>query len=119
MLSVRTEECQKVIRKIIVRQEVQGVFNIQTAETYRICRTYILVRMSGVTKQGKVTKQGHVVMEAIGSTCNIGMITGKGQVKEKHRSKTYEHQKLNQKGNKGQGNGYPCTGLGCVCPEVV
>ena len=31
------------------------MFDIQTAETYRICGTYILVRISGVTKCGKVT----------------------------------------------------------------
>ena len=38
---------------------------------------------------GKVPKWhwGHVVMKAIGSTCNMGKLTGKGQVKEKHRSK--------------------------------
>ena len=47
------------------------MFDIQTAETYRICRTYILARMSRVTKWGKVTKWGHAVTEAIGSTCNI------------------------------------------------
>ena len=58
------------------------MFNIQTAETYRICRIYILVRMSGVTKQGKVTKRGYVVIEAIGSTCNIRKLTRKGQVEE-------------------------------------
>ena len=52
---METEECRKVIRKIIARQKVQGVFDIQTAETHRICGTYILVRISGVTKWGKVT----------------------------------------------------------------
>ena len=43
---------------------------------------------------------GYVVMEAIGSTCNIRKLTGKGQVEEKHRSKAYGHEKLNWKGNK-------------------
>ena len=60
------------------------MFNIQTAETYRICGTYILVRMSGVTKWGKVTKRGYINMEAIESTCNIRKLTRKGQVEEKH-----------------------------------
>ena len=54
-------------------------------------------------------------MEALGSTCNIGTITGKGQVEEKHRSEIYEHQKLSRKGNKGHGDEYTCTGLGLVC----
>ena len=75
--------------------------------------------MSGVAKQGKVTRQGHLVTEAIGSTCNIRKITGKGQVKGKHRSETYRHQKLSWKGNKGRGDEYTCTGLGLVCPEVL
>ena len=34
--------------------------------------------MSVVTKWGKVTKWGYAIMEAIGSTCNIGKLTGKG-----------------------------------------
>ena len=50
-------------------------------------------------------------MQAIGSTCNIGKITRKGQVEGKHRGETYEHQKLNWKGNKGHGDEYTCTGL--------
>ena len=68
---------------------MQGIFNIQTAETYRIYKTYKLVRMSGVTKQGRVAKWGHMVMEAIGSTCNIRKLTRKGQVEKKHRSEAY------------------------------
>ena len=98
---------------------MQGMFDIQTAETYRICGTYILVRISGVTKWGKVTKWGYIVTEAIGSTCNIRRLTRKGQVEGKHRSKAYGHQKLKQKGNQGQGSGYLCTGLSCVCLEVA
>ena len=116
---METEAFRTAIRKIITKQEVQGMFDIQTAETYRICRTYILVRMSGVTKWGKVNKWEYAVMEAIGSTCNIRKLTRKGQVEEKHRSEAYGHQKLNWKGNKGQGSEYPCTRLGCVCPEVA
>ena len=63
--------------------------------------------------------QWDTVTEAIGSTCNIRKLTRKGQVEGKHRSEAYGHQKLKQKGNQGQGSGYPCTGLGCVCPEVA
>ena len=63
---------------------------------------------------GKCNQWGYTVTEAIGSTCNIRKLTGKGQVERKHRSKAYGHQKLKQKGNKGCGNGYPCTGLSLV-----
>ena len=67
--------------------------------------------MLGIAEWGKVTKQGHAVAEALGSTWNIGTITGKGQVEEKYRSETYEHQKLNQKGNTGHVDEYTCTEL--------
>ena len=50
---------------------------------------------------GKGNQWGYTVMEAIGSTCNIRKLTGKGQVKRKHRSEAYGHQKLKRKGNQG------------------
>ena len=61
------------------------IFELQRHTGY--AETYILlVRISGVTKWGKVTKWGYAVTEAIRSTCNIRKLTGKGQVKGKHRS---------------------------------
>ena len=60
-----------------------------------------------------------MAMEAIGSTCNTRKLTGKGQVKGKHRGEAYGHQKLKRKENQGQGSGDPCTGLGCVCLEMA
>ena len=68
---------------------------------------------------GKGNQWGYTVMEAIGSTCSIRKLAGKGQVEGKHRSEAYGHQKLKRKGNLGQGSGYPCTGLSCVCLEVA
>ena len=68
---------------------------------------------------GKGNQWGYMVTEAIGSTCNIRKLTGKGKVEGKHRGEAYGHQKLKQKGKQGQGSGYPCTGFGCVCPEVA
>ena len=59
----------------------------------------------GLLNGDKVTKWGHSVVGTIGSTCNIRRITRKGPVKKKHRSETYEHQKLNQKGKQGSGIG--------------
>ena len=50
---------------------------------------------------GKGNQWGYTVTEAVGSTCNIRKLTGKGQVKRKHRSEAYGHQKLKQKGNQG------------------
>ena len=50
---------------------------------------------------GKGNQWGYTVMEAIGSTCNIRKLTGKGQVKRKHRSEAYGHQKLKWKRNQG------------------
>ena len=68
---------------------------------------------------GKGNQWGYAGTEAIGSTCNIRKLTRKGKVKGKHRGEAYGHQKLKWKGKQGQGSGYPCTGLGCVCPEVA
>ena len=99
------------------RRKACSIFKLQRHTEY--AETYILVRISGVTKWGKVTKWGCMVMEEIGSTCNVKKLTGKGQVEGKYRSEAYGHQKLKQKGNQGQGSGYPCTGLSCVCLEVA
>ena len=62
----------------------------------------------------KGNQWGYTVMEAIGSTCIIRKLTGKGQVKGKHRSKANGHQTLKQKGNQGQGGGYHAKGS-AVC----
>ena len=66
---------------------------------------------------GKGNQWGCTVMEAIGSTCNIRILTGRGQVKRKHRSAACGHQQLKRKGNKGRGNGYSCTGFVLVCQK--
>ena len=50
---------------------------------------------------GKGNQWGYTVMEAIGSTCNLKKLTGRGQVKRKHRSEAYGHQKLKWKINQG------------------
>ena len=48
---------------------------------------------------GKGNQWGHMATEAIGSTCDIRKLTGKGQVEGKHRGEAYGHQKLKWKGN--------------------
>ena len=50
---------------------------------------------------GKGNQWGYTVTEAVGSTCNIRKLTGKGQVEGRHRSEAYGHQKLKRKGNQG------------------
>ena len=66
---------------------------------------------------GKGNQWGYAGMEAIGSTCNVRKLTGRGQVERKHRSEAYGHQQLNGRGNKGRRNGYSCTGLVPVCQK--
>ena len=65
---------------------------------------------------GKGTQWGYTATEAIGSTCNIRKLTGKGQVEGKHRDEAYGHRKLNGKGTRVREVGIHAQGS-AVCVQ--